>query len=76
MMIADLAYSIPAWPHGHVNNATKSRLAQIAVNMTLDDLAELNGLVARAHFLIANPPPPNDNTPPDGGSAAPMALAA
>ncbi|WP_026440846.1 hypothetical protein [Acidocella facilis] len=44
--------------------------ARDALFWTLDDLQELNGLVARAHYLIANPPGPTGNaTPPGGGSA-------
>jgi hypothetical protein len=77
MTIYEIVSGIKPRPHGHVDNQVAAKLTERVRRPieTLDDLHEINGLVARAIHLN-NPPESQDDMPPDGGSAAPMAMAA
>ncbi len=83
MTLQELANSVPRWPHGHVNNAAASRFIFLLVelgisgNVSLESLAELNGLAARLNALSRqSPPPTTGGDAPTGGTPAAMALAA
>lgn len=70
MTLRELAVQIPVWPNGHINNKVGSILWgwSSQPRHTLEDLEELNGLVARAKYLIAHPPGSTVPTPPAGGT--------
>jgi hypothetical protein len=69
----DLAYSIPTWPPGHVNNQVAEGLHNWSNEplIYVQDIIEVQQLIARAHYLIKHPPP--GFGPPSGGGT-PVAI--
>jgi hypothetical protein len=70
VLVLAIARRIPQQPNGHVDGKVARRIAQLlgyGDAMTLGELAELNGLVARGLKLAeqkpVTPPPPVGGTP-------------
>lgn len=83
MTLSELIAGCPNFPHGHVNNEPKRNLIlmlrrhRISGETRLDDLQELNGLIARVNALSREPvPPTSGGDAPTGGTPAAMAIAA
>jgi hypothetical protein len=73
--IQKIIAAIPPQPHGNIDGEIAPRLQNLLAGriVTLDDLAEVNGLIARAIHLANRRPPPTGFYPESG---APIAMAA
>jgi hypothetical protein len=83
MNLNELAKAIPSWPDGHINNCTRESLLHFSSSMRMgwndfdmQHLVQLNGLVASAKHLIANPPENTAPISPVGGTPAAVRMAA